>query len=155
MNDTVKLVCKYAILSALLSGPFAGQAARASTVVVGSCKPSLTSFSTIQAAVNAAPAGSTIDVCPGTYPEQVTISAKSLTLIGIPAGTSDAAVLIPPPGGLAINATDIGGGAVAAQIFVENSTGVTISHLTVDGNGNALGKRRFSGVIRVCVAAWR
>ena len=139
MNDTVKLVCKYAILSALLSGPFAGQAARASTVVVGSCKPSLTSFSTIQAAVNAAPSGSNIDVCPGTYPEQVTISAKSLTLIGIPAGTSDAAVLIPPPGGLAINATDIGGGAVAAQIFVENSTGVTISHLTVDGNGNALG----------------
>ena len=137
MNDSVKLVCKYAILSALL--PFAGQAAPASTVVVGSCKPSLTSFSTIQAAVNAAPAGSTIDVCPGTYPEQVTISAKSLTLVGIPSGTSDAAVLIPPLGGVAINATDIGGGAVAAQIFVENSTGVTISHLTVDGNGNALG----------------
>src|SRR3984957_9581909 len=139
MNDTVKLVCKYAILSALLSGPFAGQAARASTVVVGSCKPSLTSFSTIQAAVNAAPAGSNIDVCPGIYPEQVTISARSLTLTGILAGTSDAAVLIPPPAGSAINATDIGGGAVAAQVFVENSTGVTISHLTVDGNGNALG----------------
>src|ERR1700688_3131349 len=139
MNDTVKLVCKYAILSALLSGPFAGQAARASTVVVGSCKPSLTSYATIQAAVTAAPAGSTIDVCPGTYPEQVTISSKSLTLIGIVAGTSDAAVLIPPSGGLVMNATDIGGGAVAAQIFVENSTGVTISHLTVGGNGNALG----------------
>jgi pectin methylesterase-like acyl-CoA thioesterase len=139
MNDTVKLVCKYAILSALLSAPFAGQAAPASTVVVGSCKPSLTSFSTIQAAVNAVPAGSTIDVCPGTYPEQVTISAKSLTIIGILAGTSDAAILKPPSDGMAINATDIGGGAVAAQIFVENSTGVTISHLTVDGNGNALG----------------
>jgi hypothetical protein len=46
--------------------------------------------------------------------------------------------LVPPSGGLTTNATDIGGGAVAAQIFVENSTGVTISHLTVDGNGNAL-----------------
>jgi nitrous oxidase accessory protein NosD len=138
MNDTGKLVCKYAILSALLSGSFAGQAARASTVVVGGCKPSLTSFTTIQAAVNTAPAGSTVDVCPGTYPEQVTISAKSLTLVGIVAGTSDAAVLIPPPGGLAINATDIDGGAVAAQIFVENSISVTISHLTVDENGNAL-----------------
>src|ERR1700688_299251 len=137
MNDTVKLACKYAILSVLL--PFTGQVARASTVVVGSCKPSLTSYATIQAAVTAAPAGSTIDVCPGTYPEQVTISSKSLTLIGIVAGTSDAAVLIPPSGGLVMNATDIGGGAVAAQIFVENSTGVTISHLTVDGNGNALG----------------
>jgi Right handed beta helix region len=139
MNDTMKLVCKYAILSALLSGSFGGQAARASTVVVGGCKPSLTSFATIQAAVSAAPAGSTIDVCPGTYPEQVTISAKSLTLVGIVAGTSDAAVIIPPSTGLATNGTDIEGGPVAAQIFVENSTGVTISHLTVDGNGNALG----------------
>ena len=110
MNDTVKLVCKYAILSATLSISFAGQAARASTVVVGSCKPSLTSFSTIQAAVNAAPAGSNIDVCPGTYPEQVTITSKSLTLVGIVAGTNDAAVLTPPSGGLVINATDIGGG---------------------------------------------
>jgi pectin methylesterase-like acyl-CoA thioesterase len=139
MKDTVKLVCKFAILWALLSiSSFAGQAAHASIVVVGSCKPSLISFSTIQAAVNAAPAGSTIDVCPGTYPEQVTISAKSLTLIGVLAGTSDAVVLVPPSGGLTTSATDIGGGAVAAQIFVENSTGVTISHLTVDGNGNAL-----------------
>jgi hypothetical protein len=136
MNDTVKLACKYAILSALL--PFAGQAAPASTVVVGSCKPSLTSFSTIQGAVTAAPGGSTIEVCPGTYPEQVTIKSKSLTLVGIVAGTSDAAVLTPPPGGLVVNATDFGGGEVAAQILVENSTGVTISHLTVDGNGNAL-----------------
>jgi nitrous oxidase accessory protein NosD len=138
MNDTVKLVCKYAILSALLFGPFAGPAASAATVVVGSCKPSSTSFKTIQAAVDAAPAGSTVDVCPGIYPEQVKIT-KSLTLVGILAGTSDAAVLIPPSGGLVMNATDIGGGAVAAQILVENSSGVTISHLTVDGNGNALG----------------
>jgi hypothetical protein len=38
MNDSVKLVFKYAILSALLSIAFAGQAANASTVVVGSCK---------------------------------------------------------------------------------------------------------------------
>jgi pectin methylesterase-like acyl-CoA thioesterase len=124
MKDTVKLVCKFAILWALLSiSSFAGQAAHASTIVVGSCKSSLTSFSTIQAAVNAAPAGSTIDVCPGSYPEQVTISAKSLTLIGVLAGTNDAVVLVPPSGGLTTNATDIGGGAVAAQIFVENSTG--------------------------------
>jgi Right handed beta helix region len=138
MNDSVKLVCKYAMLSAILAISFAGQPAHASTVVVGGCKPSLTSFATIQEAVTAAPSGSTIDVCPGTYPEQVTIIAKSLTLIGILAGTSDAAVLIPPSGGLAVNASDIDGEPVAAQIYVENSTGVTISHLTVDGNGNAL-----------------
>jgi pectin methylesterase-like acyl-CoA thioesterase len=138
MNDSVKLVFKYAILSAFLSISFAGQAANASTVVVGSCKPSLPSFLTIQAAVMAAPAGSTIDVCPGTYPAQVAIGANSLTLIGIVAGTSDAPVLIPPSGGLAVNASDLDGGPVAAQIFVENSIGVTISHLIMEGNGNAL-----------------
>ena len=38
-------------------------------------------FHTIQAAVNAAPSGSTIKVAPGTYNEDVTIS-KSLTLLG-------------------------------------------------------------------------
>jgi hypothetical protein len=94
---------------------------------------SLPSFLTIQAAVMAAPAGSTIDVCPRTYPAQVAIGANSLTLIGIVAGTSDAAVLIPPSGGLAVNASDLDGGPVAAQIFVENSIGVTISHLNHGG----------------------
>jgi Right handed beta helix region len=129
---------RYAIAAAGVIVFFAGQAAQASTVVVGACKPGLTSFSTIQTAVNAAPAGSTIDVCPGTYPEQVTINGKSLTLIGVLSGTSDAAVLVPPSGGLAINASDFTGKPVAAQVFVENATGVTISHLTVDGHGNAL-----------------
>ncbi|HET6186756.1 MAG TPA: NosD domain-containing protein [Trebonia sp.] len=38
-------------------------------------------FTTIQSAVNAAPAGSTVVVCPGTYHEQVVIS-KPLTLTG-------------------------------------------------------------------------
>jgi hypothetical protein len=39
---------------------------------------------------------------------------------------------------LIANGNRIGGGPVAAQIFVQNSTAVIISHLTVDGNGNAL-----------------
>ena len=38
-------------------------------------------FKTIQSAVNAAPAGGTVVVCPGTYYEQVVIS-KPLTLTG-------------------------------------------------------------------------
>ena len=39
-------------------------------------------YSTIQAAVSAAPNGATINVARATYPEQVTISGKALTLIG-------------------------------------------------------------------------
>jgi hypothetical protein len=138
MKQRFLLLSRYAIFAAALLVFLLGQSTPASTVVVGTCKSGLTSFSTIQAAVNAAANGSTIDVCPGTYPEQVTINAKSLTIIGVLSGTSDAAVLIPPSGGLKVNASDFGGKTVAAQLFVENATAVTISHITVDGKGNAL-----------------
>jgi hypothetical protein len=115
---------------------FAAQAAQASPVIVGTCKSGV-HFSTIQAAVTASPAGGTIDVCPGTYPEQVTIT-KALTVVGIASGTTDAAVVVAPSGGVVQNASDIVGNPVAAQIFVDNATGVTISHLTVDGSNNGI-----------------
>jgi hypothetical protein len=60
----------------------------AQTVAVGSCRPQLTSYSTISAAVAAVTPGSTILVCPGTYPESPTITT-SLTLQGL---TSEAGV---------------------------------------------------------------
>ena len=60
-------------------------------VQVGKCKSSVPSYSTIQAAVNAAAAGTSVIVCAGIYPEQVTIN-KSLNLQGVPSGTADAAV---------------------------------------------------------------
>jgi len=135
MNTKIKSPCRYAILVASMC--FVAHVAQASTEVVGTCK-SGKSFTTIQAAVNAAPSGSTIEICPGTYPEQVMIVGKTLTLTGVLSGTSNAAVLVPPSGGLIANGSHIGGGAVAVQIFVQSSTGVTISHLTVDGIGNAL-----------------
>ncbi len=135
MNKKIISLCRYAILVASIC--LAAQSSQAASVVVGNCRTGK-SFTSIQAAVDAAPSGSTIDVCPGTYPEQVMIEAKTLTLVGVLSGTNDAAVLVPPPGGLIVNGTRIGGRAVAAQIFVQDSTGVTISHLTVDGNGNAL-----------------
>jgi hypothetical protein len=113
----------------------------ATTVAVGTnpaCQPSLVHFATIQLAVNSVPAGSTIKVCPGNYPEQVSIINKNLTLIGIAFGTSDAAVVVVPGGGLVTNGvTDIFGFPTAAQIFVQNAA-VTISHLTVDGANDGL-----------------
>jgi len=113
------------------------QTASASAVVVGTCK-NLVTFSTIQAAVNAVPSGSTVNVCPGTYAEQVTIT-KKLILTGVQAGTGDASVIVPPSGGLVQNGSDIFGNPVAAQIFVASTSGaVTVSHLTVDGTGNNL-----------------
>jgi len=104
----------------------------ATTAAVGSCTNYIY-FPTIQTAVNSVSSGSTIEVCPGTYQEQVTIT-KKLTLIGTGA---TAAVIVPPAGGLVQNGTDIFGNPVAAQIFVASKTGsVTIKRLTVDGAGN-------------------
>ena len=126
---STRLLLLAALVSVLSLGAFG------STVAVGTCT-NLPFYSTIQLAVNSVPAGSTIKVCPGTYPEQVMIT-KKLTLTGVVAGTMDAAVIVPPAGGLLQNGSDIFGNPVAAQIFVASTSGgVTISHLTVDGTGN-------------------
>jgi pectin methylesterase-like acyl-CoA thioesterase len=53
------------------------------------CDIKLVGYQTIQAAVIAVPAGSTIEVCPGTYPEQVVIS-KPLTLTAFTVAASEA-----------------------------------------------------------------
>jgi hypothetical protein len=108
---------------------------RALAVTVGTCEPGQ-QYSTIQAAVTAATPGSTVNICPGTYPEQVLIT-KNLHLVGVASGTKHSAVVTSPAGGLVMNGSDIFGNPVAAQIFVQNAT-VSISHLTVDGTGNIL-----------------
>jgi hypothetical protein len=102
-------------------------------IYVGSCY--FPSSPTIQAAINGVASGGEVAVCPGIYPEQVTIN-QPVTLTGITNGTASAAVVVPPAAGLATNASDIFGNPVSAQIFVENATAVTIENLTVDGVGN-------------------
>lgn len=96
--------------------------------VVGTCV-SGTQFPTVQAAVDAASNASTVKVCPGSYPEQVTIN-KSLTLNGLALGRS--AVIVPPAGGFVLNGSS-GSQPFAAQILVENAT-VTINNVGVDAN---------------------
>jgi hypothetical protein len=68
----------FALLSLVLA--VAAQPLVATTYYVGTCKTG--AFGSIQTAVNTVPAGSIIDVCPGTYAEQVIIS-KGLTLQGV------------------------------------------------------------------------
>jgi len=114
-----------------------GQALASSSDTVGLCAGPGTHYITIQAAVTAVSAGGTVKVCPGTYPEQVTIN-KNLTLIGIANGTSDAAVVTVPNGGLVTHGVvDIFGFPTAAQILVQNAN-VTVSHITVDGANDGL-----------------
>jgi hypothetical protein len=103
-------------------------------VAVGTCKPRLTSFSTIQAAVSTVRPGSTVLVCPGVYPEQVTIS-QPLNLQGIADSNLDQVVITVPSGGLAVNVTSISGEPVAAQVLVQNAASVNITNIIVDGTG--------------------
>jgi len=138
MQTTSKSLRPSLFLVLLMSTVFGGQLAQASVVVVGTCVSGHPQFTTIQAAVNASAAGGTIYVCPGTYPEQVTIT-KRLTISGHLSGTNDLALVVPPAGGLVQNGTDIFGNPVAAQVFVTSAAGsANIQHLTVDATGNNL-----------------
>lgn len=132
MPRTVWAICFAAML---LSG-LLGQSLAATTVAVGpnTCKSTLQHYSNIQSAVSAVPWGTIVMVCPGSYPEQVTIT-QPLTLEGVTDGTGNAAVITVPGGGLVQNGTSNSFGPVAVQLLVQNTVGVTIKNLTVDGNG--------------------
>jgi hypothetical protein len=60
----------------------AAQVCFAQTVAVGTCRPRLTSYSSIGAAVAAVPSGATVLVCSGIYPESPAITTP-LTLRGL------------------------------------------------------------------------
>jgi nitrous oxidase accessory protein len=121
------------VLSLLAIGLLTVHSMFASTVAVGTCKPSLTSYATISAAVGAVPAGSTVEVCPGTYPEQVTI-AQPLTLKGISVGNAGQAIVAVPSSGLTVVTT--GEGLNVAPLVHVTAGPVNISDITVDGTGN-------------------
>ena len=112
---------------------------------VGGCKTgaSYVNFTTISAAVVGVPAGATIQICPGVYPEQVTIT-QPLTLQGIRSGNANRAVItINPNGSLAPNVTSsINGLAFYAQVLVQNvnpAGPVNMIGITVDGSGDNAG----------------
>jgi parallel beta-helix repeat protein len=89
-----------------------------------SCTGAATQYNTIQAAVSAAPSGATIEICPGTYAEQVTITTP-LTLKGetYTAGNTGA-VVVTVPGGTFSGAF--------TQILIQ-ATSVTLTDIGVDG----------------------
>jgi hypothetical protein len=103
---------------------------------VGSCKAKIPSFATISAAVSTVPAGSTILVCPGIYPEQVTIT-QALTLQGVTDSNQDIAMITVPSAGLVANSSSVFGESVAAQVLVQGGP-VNIENIAVDGTGGDL-----------------
>jgi Periplasmic copper-binding protein (NosD) len=126
------------ILATGIYQPAPAIAQNAKPFYVGTCKPGKADFTTIQEAVTAVPSGSTIDICPGTYPEQVTIH-QSVTLQGVQSGNDGSVVITAPPSGL-LSAMVPVGFPVSAQVTVSRTDGpVNISGLTVDGTGITAG----------------
>jgi hypothetical protein len=99
---------------------------RAATYYVGKCRHG--AYSTIQSAVNSVPAGSTIEVCPGIYPEQVVI-LQALTLEEVP--NSNGSAIITDVGVSLATTSSIYWGTVAPQIQVTagpvNITGINVT----------------------------
>jgi hypothetical protein len=88
-------------------------------------------FAKIQDAVDAASAGDSIQICPGTYIEQVSIS-KPLQING-----NNGAII--RPNNIVANSTGVASGqAIAAIILVQDTTGVTIRNVIVDGVDNGI-----------------
>ena len=122
-------IYRFLILPVLALAP----SAFAKTYYVGACHAN--SYATISAAVAAAPAGATIEVCPGTYAEQIVLT-QAVTLEGISSNGSDQAMVVSPPNGLVVNATDDMGDLIAAQVVADPISGFTISNLTFDASNN-------------------
>ena len=119
----------------LLIAPYA----IAKTVVVGTCIANLRSYTTISLAVSAVEAESTILVCPGNYPEQVTIT-QPLTLRGVQSGNSGNPTITVPPGGLTKSVLLANGITMFYQVSAQatDSSAVNISNIGIDGSNNAV-----------------
>ncbi len=130
-----KLMLVLAAASAALSFG-AAELHATTTYIVGTCKAG-TQFTSIQAALDAAPSPNVVEVCPGTYAEQITI-INAVTIEALSIKNSSYVHITVPSGGLTTNTT-INGGATsaAAHVFVKNATGeVNLTGLTVDSTGN-------------------
>ena len=128
----VRFTPRLALYASLLASVLGGrEPARAETVVVGpsdgTCPTAF--FSRIQTAIDAAPPGTTIVLCPGNYAEQLFLT-KRVRIIGSPG-----ARLVPPA--LPLRTTSLRSGRlVAAAIIVRGSA--TIDGLAIDASAHGV-----------------
>ena len=88
-------------------------------------------YTTIQAAVNAAHAGDTILVAPGTYTEQVTVNGHGLdgiSIVGLGTVTIDAPATLVSTGNSPTNGRDIDG-----LLTVSNASNVSVENIHFNG----------------------
>jgi parallel beta-helix repeat protein len=123
-----------ATIAALALLLLVGAAPAAASIVVDPnaipCVSATMHYTTIQAAVSAAPSGSTISVCPANYAERVTITRR-LTLHGVTnaTGNTGAAVITIP------NSTFTSG---FTQVIIQ-AANVTLNNIGVDGGNSVSG----------------
>lgn len=141
MNRCVVSVSRYfvpALLIACWTTATNPRATQAATLVVDvdglatatDCNGFSGAFTTIQAAVNAAAPGDTIQICPGNYNEQVVVMKSNLTIQG-----SGTGVTVLRPTTVLQNTTAIFSGApVKPIVLVDGAANVTIGSLTIDGS---------------------
>jgi hypothetical protein len=103
----------------------------AATLIVGPSACPNATYATIGAALNAAAAGDEIDICPGTYPEQLVI-VKPVTLRGLNVGGINRVLLQPT------SLYNVGTFSFAAVITVVNAQGVVIEGLAIDASLNGV-----------------
>lgn len=94
------------------------------------CRISTNPCQTIQHAIDIGPLKGTIKVAAGTYPEQLSISGKALSIVGAGASTT----LIQPTSLQTVNHDPDNSGPEAIIVDFENASGGGLSNLTVDGS---------------------
>ena len=114
------------VLGMMMFGHSKGSAAATLTVGNASSVPCVGTYSTISAAVAAASNGDTIQVCPGTYNESVSIN-KQLTINGAQAGNA-----------VSGRSFGVGESTVNGQITVQ-ATNVTFDGFSLTNPGQATG----------------
>jgi hypothetical protein len=100
--------------------------------------PRQKSYATISQALAAVGPGFTIMVCPGNYPEQVTIT-QTVSLVGVQGGGAANPTIVAPSGGLTQSVILPSDGVTAFfQILVQGTEAglVNISNLAIDGSNN-------------------
>jgi hypothetical protein len=133
-----KLMFALAVATAALSFG-AAELHATTTYILGTCKAG-TQFHKIQLALDARPSPDIVEVCPGTYAEQLTI-INAVTIEALSIKNSSYVHITVPSGGLTTNTTINGGeSSAAAHVFVKNATGaVNLTGLTVDSTKNNVG----------------
>ncbi|HZT75499.1 MAG TPA: right-handed parallel beta-helix repeat-containing protein [Vicinamibacterales bacterium] len=95
------------------------------------------------------PGDTTIEVCSGTYREQVVIT-QPMIITGLDDGSGLPAVVAVPAAGLVGNVSMPVSGLVAAQVVLRDTWGVQLENLTIDGAGAAcaaaVGASKVAGV---------